>query len=497
MKVSPLAVLRTVVGVAACAGVVVAAASVPALDLAPSRPAAESPAEATPLTSATVVCPGPELRGVEGLADRPVDVVVRAASAPESTLRTLDATLDPAGDPGTLTVATLQDASQAGAAVTGRGLAAAGPRSSGALSATATGALAPGLAAAQQWQVDSGEDRSLGSAPCGTASADAWLLAGGGQAGRQERLVLTNPSANPVTVDVTVHGTQGVVDSPNGRDLVVPAQGRATVLLDSIAPTETAPAVHVIARGGVVHAVLNDYWLDGSVPAGADDAARSAPPSREQVIPGAAVRGAAAVRVAVPGGDEAVVQVRVLTPEGPRAVPGAGVVRVAGGSTIDITLTGLPEAVYGVQVRADIPVVAGAVITRRASARAVGDLAWAPSTTPIQTVAGAPLVALRGDDPVRTVALVATGGSVSAEVVTTAADGTATSTRLEVPSDTTTSLTVTAGTSVWVHRTSGEGDLRAAVVGGVTAGGGELVTVLPLSDSRLTTTAARLLQVDP
>ena len=161
-------------------------------------------------------------------------------------------------------------------------------------------------------------------AACGQPSAEAWLAAGGGAAGRQERLVLTNPGDNAVTVDLTLHGAKGPVVSPNGKGVVVPSQGRTTVLLDSISGTEPSPVVHVVAQGGVVHAVLNDHWLDGTIAAGSDDVVATAAPSRDQVIPAVAVGAKGGVlRIAVPGDGEAVVQARVLTPSGPRALPRA------------------------------------------------------------------------------------------------------------------------------------------------------------------------------
>ena len=51
--------------------------------------------------------------------------------------------------------------------------------------------------------------RGLATAACAAGGSDLWLLGGGADPGRQERLVLTNPGDNPVTADVTVHGAAG------------------------------------------------------------------------------------------------------------------------------------------------------------------------------------------------------------------------------------------------------------------------------------------------
>ena len=163
-------------------------------------------------------------------------------------------------------------------------------------------------------------------------------------------------------------GARGPVPSPNGRGVVVAPYGRTVVLLDAIAGQENVPVLHVVASGGEVAAVLDDTWLDGVVPRGGDDAAPAAAPAREQVVPAVRVDGAASVRVAVPGADEAVVQTRVLTAGGPRPVPRDAVVRVAGHSSRDIDLSALPRGAYAVQVRADVPVVAAAMVERRREA---------------------------------------------------------------------------------------------------------------------------------
>jgi hypothetical protein len=357
--------------------------------------------------------------------------------------------------------------------------------------------MAPGLAATQSWLVPDGDNRSLGMTPCGQPSADAWLLAGAGAAGRQERLVLTNPGENPVTVDLTLHGAKGAVESPVGKGVVVPSRGRTVVLLDSISGAEASPVVHVVAQGGVVHAVLNDRWLDGSVAAGSDDAVAAAAPSREQVVPAVAINGSASLRVAVPGDGEAVVQTRALTPSGPRALPRDGVARVAGGATRDISLTGLPPGTYALQVRADVPVVAGAFVQRRVDPTAVGEFAWSASSAPIHSVAGAPLpVQHLADQPVRRyVALTSAWGSSNVEVVTTDRSGKETSRRLTVPADAVAQVDLTDAQAVWVHRLSGKGQVRAGVVVWGEDSRGELISVMPLSDATLRTTSVGLLEV--
>ena len=329
---------------------------------------------------------------------------------------------------------------------------------------SATESMAAGVAAAQSWLVPSGDLRSLGGAACSQPGAEFWILAGGGDPGRQERLVLTNPGGNPVTVDATLHGPEGVVSSPNGKGILVPAHGRASFLLDSISGDLTSPVVHVVAEGGVVGAVVNDTWLDGARAGGSDDAVPAAAPSRDQVIPAVLVSGGTGLlRIAVPGSSEAVVQARVLTPDGPRALPGGGVFRMDGGTVRDIDLSKLPATNVGIQVRADVPVVAAAMVTRAQPGKA-GDLAWTTSTPPITGVAGLPLAAPAGqtNGPIRRyLAVTVSGDTAGVEVITVDAKGVETSLRPNVGIDAAGIVEVTGAASVWVHRVSGTGAVRA------------------------------------
>ena len=56
-------------------------------------------------------------------------------------------------------------------------------------------------------------------------------------------------------------------------------------------PARPAPAVHVIATGGVVSAVLSDQWIDGATARGIDDSVPAAAPATTQVLAGLDVAG--------------------------------------------------------------------------------------------------------------------------------------------------------------------------------------------------------------
>lgn len=499
MNLSVSGMLRTALVTAAGAGIVVGAVhSQGAVALGTDDGAGEATRGATtPVRSSALVCPGPELKGVQGVDDANVPVRVAAAAAP---LRALTGTQPPTVR-GALALRSMTR-EVLGTPVKARGATTVGDLATptGAL-VTATEAMAPGVAAAQVWLVPSGDLRSLGGAPCGQPGAEFWILAGGGDAGRQERLVLTNPGGNPVTVDATLHGPDGPVSSPNGKGILVPAHGRTSFLLDSISGDLTSPVVHVVAEGGVVAAVVNDTWLDGARAAGSDDAVPAAAPSRDQVIPAVLMSGGltGVLRIAVPGTSEAVVQARVLTTDGPRALPGGGVFRMDGGTVRDIDLSKLGGTNVGLQVRADVPVVAAAMVTQPRSAKP-SDLAWTTSTPPIAGVAGMPLVDLPAatDRPVRRfVNLTSSGDSAGVEVITVDAKGVETSVRPAVGVDASQLLEVTGAASVWVHRVSGAGAVRAGVITLEDGEQGRLISITPLRDAALRTTSVGLREVAP
>lgn len=499
--------VRAVTVVALAAGLVrVAATQSWSADLTASdapRPTTTGAPAATAVRDAAVLCPGPELLGVPGVADVQVAPTVQAATAPTD-LATTVLGVDPgagrlevgalaggpttATTPSTTTPTAPRPTTQRGAAVTWSVSNAHG------VEAHAVDGLAPGLVATQGWRADTPTLRGLVAVPCGPATATSWLVGGGGAPGRQERLLLTNPGANEVVVDVTLHGADGVVASSAGRGLVVPARSRTALLLDSISGNEQRPVVQVVVRGGAVQATLNDAWLDGSVPAGVDDIGPAAPPSTTLVIPAVPVDGSATLRVLVPGSQDAVVQVRTIDAGGGAPLPKGGVSTVKAGTVVDIPLDGLAAGTRALQVAADVPVVAGAVVVRRAGA-ARGDFAWSTATPALTGLGGSALASGAGPAPDRSLSIVATGGSAQVEVSTVDADGVAATTSRAVPADTLVTLPLGAAASVWVRPVSGTGQVRAAVVETLGKGADQLVAVTPVLDAPMTTVLRRVVPV--
>jgi hypothetical protein len=432
------------------AGLVAGAAQVPTSDLDLSSPAPEPAASTRPVSAAQLVCPGPETLEGDSAEKAPAPAFVGAATvaAGGSATQGFGASTVPVpgGTAGPLF---------------------GSPATSGSLDAaasvevTASGPAAAGLAATQLTSVPSGDLRGLSGTVCVAPTTDAWLVGGGGDDGRRGRIVLTNVAPNAVDVSLQVLSADGRVETTASAAVTVPAHSRSTVLLGAIAPSVQSPVVHVTTTRGAVTATLHDAWLHGTTAWGADDVAAGAPPSRSVLVPGLFVDGAALVRIAVPGPDEAVAQVRLLGADGEVVAPDNGVVRVPAGSSRDLDLSALPPGTYGVEVTADVPVVAGAMVERRAAADGVADLAWLAAAPPLaagEQVLGVAGVTAGRSDLTATLALTAPGDGVSVEL----SSGTSAPTTVRVPAGTTTVVTVPADQATFVRATAGSGPLVAA-----------------------------------
>ncbi len=231
-----------------------------------------------------------------------------------------------------------------------------------AIAAYGEGSLAPGLVA-DQWGRDptGGAGRGLASTACAPAASEFWFVGGGAISGRQTRIVLVNPDDTAAVVDVLVRGPDGLIDTPGGRGLVVKGQDRLIVRLDTLAPGVTTTAVQVLVRTGRVGAAVDDEQAAGLSTVGTDWVPQAAPPARHVYVPGV-VNGAGArvLSVAAPGGDDAVVNVRVITGEGTYAPVDRAQFTVPADSVVAIDLApvlkGEPATV---ELTADHPIVAG------------------------------------------------------------------------------------------------------------------------------------------
>ncbi len=488
--------LRVVALAGAGAALVAGAARLPATDLSEGRTEAPgvtaSGRAVQPVTETALACVGPPQLGLPDPAvpEQAQTVGLVALAGPEEVLGTELAALA-ARDAGHLELGLVPGGPPAVSTTVRGELLGTKVSTPQGVVVHADDGLAPAVTAGQ-WNLSRQEgQRGLSAQPCLPPTTDAWLLAGGGDPGRLERLVLVNPGSDPVTVRVDVHGQDGPLPAPGGQGVVVPGRDRVVLLLDALAPSEPAPAVHVTTLGGPVAVALADRWLEGTLDRGTELTVPTSP-GTALVVPAVPApadpdAGRTRLRVAVPGEEEAIVQVRALTPDGPARVEN-DVTTVAAGSVADLDLGTLPDGTHALEVTGDVPVVAALEVEQRAAADGAADMAWVPATARIERLAGAVLPFAGVANPqVRTGATLTLASPAGARVEVVVLDnvGATTSTEVDVPAAGAVTQDVAGNAAVWVRPL--QGDVHAALTGtGPEDEVGPLVAGYPLAEVPVT-----------
>lgn len=447
-----------------------------ALSFVEAEPADQGSATTTvALEQATLICPGPELIGLEGAREA---VLATQGSVVAPPLEVLGDIPRPAGQAGMELLAPTSTASEPVAAEDPSAGVTSAMSEATAYLAVGYGAVAPGMVAAQEVRAETEEVVGLASVPCQAPTSSSWVLGGGGDAGRAERLIISNPGSNPVTVDITAYGVEGTSTPAGGQGVVVPAQGRVVLLVDGLVPGESAPAFRIEAVGGDVAAVMVETAIEGTRPMGMDTVAAAAEPAEEQVVAGVLVpaegAGTVTLRVVNPGETDIIGTVTVLTATGELPLPDA-VLRAPAGSVVEVPLQGLPAGPTSLAVNADAPIVAA---VRTQLTGTTFDAGWAVSQPPavgaqgdVETpgaardgarahVAGAALPAREG---ISRSAVISARGAGATVQVTQLVGGEASASEVLVPTDGTVVVPLT-GSGVWVEVSEGEGQVYAAVL---------------------------------
>ncbi|MEY4136533.1 MAG: hypothetical protein RL205_661 [Actinomycetota bacterium] len=286
-----------------------------------------------------------------------------------------------------------------------------------AIRAYGTGSLAPGLIANQWGRDPRGTGRGMASTACASAGSDFWFVGGGAIAGRQTRVVLVNPDDTPAVVDVIVHGTDGLIDAPAGKGLVIKGLDRAVVRLDVLAPGIKATAVHVIARAGRVGASVADEQMSGLDAVGTDWIPQSTAPSTKLYVPGVMPgKGARVLSIVTPGIDDATVHIRVMSPNGTFAPADREQIDVPAESVVSLDMS---DVIGGdaatLEVTSDVPVVAG--MRQFFGGKGVQDeTAFSSSAQPMTTASAVSGLPVRINTDVK-VAITAPDTDVSVDIV--------------------------------------------------------------------------------
>jgi Family of unknown function (DUF5719) len=358
----------------------------------------------------------------------------------------------------------------------------------------ATGSYAPGLTAAVTTRVASGPNRSLQSAPCVAASGEAWFVGGGASVGRRSVLTLTNIDAASATVDVTVYTAQGAQLPTPVQGVTVGAKSSQSFPLDFLVPGAAATAVHVVTRSGRVAATLADSQVNGLQAQGADWVPASQGPGRRDVVTG--VPGDADAKrtlgLVVPGSDDAVVSVHLLTAGGTLSPPELQGLAVPAGKLMQIVVGAAQTGggPFGVVVESDRPVVAGVRTVRTPTgAGNFPDFSYAASTTPVEGTLLLPTTPHTATVTTQ-LQLTAPGDNDVVVNLTTTTGAAATDQRVTVTAGTTLAVPVgpvsATGSSMLVETAAGADPLYAGWVLAEAGTHGPMVTGGPLPQTPLT-----------
>lgn len=441
-------VARVIVIGGLSAGVVLGSAR---LGPVPSGPTGQTAGDRVAATSVTTYCPG------DPFTEKPEIEVTGSVSAHDAPGEVLEGLVAAGDEPGSIAIDPLAAdpaAEDASATPPSGPLTIREDGLDGPVRVRATQDRAPGVVAGQSFVAEGDRATGLAALPCSVPTADAWLVSGGAEQGRQERLVLTNPGGNAVSVRIEALGAEGE------ESVVVPPREKTVVLLDAIGGTDTPQAVHVTSSGGLVVPTIVDHHLDGLTPAGVETSVPTVRPSTRQVIPAVVDGDAHGMVIGVPGQSDAVVQVRSLSEDGSHS---ATVETLPAGRAVDIDLPDVP-GVHSWLVESDEPVVAAAHLTRK-GADGTRDMAWSVATRPVGTLGGAALPTGPGEEVSRRVAIAADEDPAEAEVLTRR-DGRVSTEEVSIEAGHSVTVDIGAAEAVWVRPTSGSVHAAGLLIGG-------------------------------
>lgn len=229
------------------------------------------------------------------------------------------------------------------------------------------------LLAGTVYQLATSEDLAgLATAACAEPGNDMWLVGGATDVGRTTLMMLSNPTTVTATVTFEVYGEAGYVESTDKSGVIVEPGQQRIISLAGYAPDVTAPVVRVISKGGQVLATMQHSVTRTLQPAGVEFVNPGAMPNTTQIMTGVYLSGHAehddveygaissdlepAVRVLVPGVDEAKITLQVISSTGESVEIES---KLAGQHTIQLPFVDIEDGTYTVIVSADKPILAG------------------------------------------------------------------------------------------------------------------------------------------
>lgn len=400
-----------------------------------TAPASSDPlAVAVPPTQVALACPGPGV--LPGGDAGGTDAELGGASATTAAVRGV--VVPRTDDPAAATLAPLVSDGAAPLELTGGEDALVGelvgPTGSSVLRAEPTATAAAFAAAASVSRADSGDLRGLAAATCPAAATSSWLVGGTTVVGASAVLSLRNVGATAATVTIRAWDAVGEV-SVGGTSILVPAGAEVTQALEATVPDAERLTILVTATGGQVSPTIQTSQLTGLTPAGTDVVAPTAAPALTQLLPGVVLTSTTVdeedpslVRILNPGDEPTTVQLDLLGAEGATSLTDEAGLVIEAGAVADVSLAGAPAGTFTLQITAQDPVVAGAMLVRRGDPAPedpdvpVVDRAWLPAV-PSATAAAVAVPGL-GSLVDRAVLVIGNGEETDTDVTVTAVNGT-------------------------------------------------------------------------
>lgn len=297
-----------------------------------------------------------------------------------------------------------------------------------------------------------GDLAGLAASTCSPPAASGWLVGGGVAPGRSGRIVLSNPGATPVTVNLQILTEAGPQTPPAAQGIVVPPASSRQLLLEGLVSDAPAVAIGYTASGGQLAVNLVDTRLAGIVPRGVEQIPTTSTSSR-QVITGLPDGGAVMLRLAAPG-EAAQVNWRFIGTGGTIASTGDAGASIAAGHVQNVRID-LPPGTIGVEITSPTPILAAITDTveRDGANGRAADFGVASSTTPL---ARRNLVAAAGQASTTLGLVASSDGPATVEVRQVDANGTAVAAdqTLALPADTAATVKLTPGARLAVIQVS-------------------------------------------
>lgn len=117
-------------------------------------------------------------------------------------------------------------------------------------------------------RADAGDLRGLANNPCQWATNSLWLVGAASAVGTANQLVVSNPTANTITVKLSAYSSVGKKELGTSKEINIPSNSSKQISLDGIIPQDPRIALQLQAEAGTFIASLQTSVLAGFKPMG-------------------------------------------------------------------------------------------------------------------------------------------------------------------------------------------------------------------------------------